>query len=109
MSLKDKGMQKAGDVAVNALDAFTKNVKAENKVAEFIEESMPKMFKTDEECGMERLVGFISKLFMQQANKDPNDVAKRLVEMYNDLGAFFIDVSKPENEKQTNIYLEDLI
>lgn len=89
MSMKEKASMAALKPVMGMLQGMMKDVRPTNVVSMWVLENSPILLAStsDDEMGLE----IITKIFIDQANKDPAGVLKRLLLFHNSFGKFYKD------------------
>jgi len=76
--------------AMKLMEELTKDIKSENKVSLFIENNMGGLFAGETDMA----AGFLIKMMMAEANKDPKAVLEKLMIFYNAFRIFYANIDQ---------------
>lgn len=90
MSNEDMDITQMVNPAMRLMEELTKDIKSENKVAQFIENNLSGLFAGE----VDMATRFLIKMSMGEANKNPEAVLKKLLVFYSEFKVFYADINQ---------------
>lgn len=97
MSLKGDALAKFAPSALGMVAEFTSNIKPDNEVAQFIDENIGILSKTQNDDESDVAHGLLQKLSVAEANNDPEFSLSKLLAFYEQFRVWYVEYTKLDN------------
>lgn len=88
-SAKEKALIGAVGPAMSMIEEFTKDIKPNNEISDFLQANFHLLFITRESDDTMGVSGLITKMLIAEANADPEFVEHKLLGFYEEFRAFY--------------------